>query len=201
MPRTEETNQLIREQRRQQILQAALKVFAYRGLAATRIADIASEADMSQGLIYRYYTSKEEVFAVLVECTLDLMLGLAKEAQVQTGNALDKLAWLTAQMLPYSYEQPEGALVIVYALTNTAVPTEVKEVALRYTKMILDIVEQLIVVGQASGDIITHDSTQLALLYMATLNGLATGASCLPRPNRGFPDVHTVIQFLRPSCP
>jgi hypothetical protein len=55
-PRTSLSNQKIRDERRGQILQVALKVFAYKGLAATKIAEIAAQACISQGLIHHYFT-------------------------------------------------------------------------------------------------------------------------------------------------
>ncbi len=57
MPRTEEANQRIREERRGQILDAAARVFARKGLAGARIADIAAAGEMSQGLIFRYLSA------------------------------------------------------------------------------------------------------------------------------------------------
>src|SRR5437764_1480051 len=110
MPRTEEVNQQIREDRRHQILAVSLKIFARKGLTDTRISDIAAATGMSQGLIYRYFASKEEVFATLVEGTLQLGLMLAEQADALPGPALEKLRWLTGQFLPYQYEQPEGVL-------------------------------------------------------------------------------------------
>src|ERR687884_1504922 len=121
MPRTEEANQQIREERRIHILEKASKVFAYKGLSDTRIADIAAEARVSQGLLYRYYASKEEVFAAAVAGNTSFMLGLIEQAKAQPGTAFHKLEWLTATLLPFIYEQPEGALVITHALVNTGV--------------------------------------------------------------------------------
>lgn len=65
-PRTEEQNAQIKDERREQILKAALKVFALRGFAATKVGDIAAEAGLSHGLVYHYFKSKEEIFFELV---------------------------------------------------------------------------------------------------------------------------------------
>jgi AcrR family transcriptional regulator len=37
-------------------------VFAAKGLASTKIEDLAEAAGVSQGLLYRYFTDKEDVF-------------------------------------------------------------------------------------------------------------------------------------------
>jgi AcrR family transcriptional regulator len=51
------------EARRQSILDAAGRVFARRGIMAATMAEIADEAGISPGAIYRYYTSKEMLAA------------------------------------------------------------------------------------------------------------------------------------------
>src|ERR1700676_4875211 len=68
MPRSEEVKQRMREEQRTKILEAASKVFARKGMAAT-MDDIAAEASISHGLAYRYFASKEAIFHTLVEQT------------------------------------------------------------------------------------------------------------------------------------
>ncbi|HNC15582.1 MAG TPA: helix-turn-helix domain-containing protein, partial [Solirubrobacterales bacterium] len=48
-------------ERRRQILDAAVRVFARQGFHSTRVADIADEADVAYGLVYHYFSSKENV--------------------------------------------------------------------------------------------------------------------------------------------
>ena len=70
-PRTEEQNSQIKDERREQILSAALKIFSTRGFAATKISDIIAESNISHGLLYHYFSSKEEMFYVLVRRAVD----------------------------------------------------------------------------------------------------------------------------------
>jgi AcrR family transcriptional regulator len=60
-PRREE----LRKERRQAILDAAMKVFAKRGFAAATIREIAREANIAQGTIYLYFPSKWDVLLAL----------------------------------------------------------------------------------------------------------------------------------------
>ena len=55
-----------KQARPQEILDAALSLFAEKGFAATRMDDIASRAGVTKGTIYLYFNSKEEVFKSLV---------------------------------------------------------------------------------------------------------------------------------------
>ncbi len=61
MPRTKQQNEAIRSEKRQLIMNAALKLFAEKGYASASINDIAQSAGISKGLMYNYFASKEEV--------------------------------------------------------------------------------------------------------------------------------------------
>lgn len=55
------------EVRKKEILTGALKVFSKKGYDKTTITDIAKELKISQGLCYRYYSSKEEIYDAALE--------------------------------------------------------------------------------------------------------------------------------------
>lgn len=61
-PRTPEQSEQIREERQAQIVEAALKLFAEKGLHDTKVSEIAAQAGVSQGTVYWYFDSKEELF-------------------------------------------------------------------------------------------------------------------------------------------
>lgn len=67
--------------RRQQIVEAARARFASHGFARTSMADIVTESGLSNGAIYRYFTSKDEiVIAVCEQGTEALPTALTGEA-------------------------------------------------------------------------------------------------------------------------
>jgi AcrR family transcriptional regulator len=53
--------------RRQQIVDAARARFASHGFARTSMADIVTESGLSNGAIYRYFTSKDEIIVAVCE--------------------------------------------------------------------------------------------------------------------------------------
>lgn len=55
------------DERKQEILDAAIRVFARKGYEKTSITDIAKEINVSQGLCYRYFTSKEEMYDAAID--------------------------------------------------------------------------------------------------------------------------------------
>ena len=62
MTSTPSRHEQVREERRQQILEAALKVFSQKGFHAANVSDVAAQAGVSQGTIYWYFDSKDDLF-------------------------------------------------------------------------------------------------------------------------------------------
>jgi AcrR family transcriptional regulator len=60
-PRTKEQFANIRKERKLQIIEAALEVFAQNGFHKASISEIAKEAGISKGLLYNYFQDKEEL--------------------------------------------------------------------------------------------------------------------------------------------
>lgn len=95
--------ELQKQERRNQLLDVARKLFAEKGLENTSIKDIADEAGVAQGLLYHYFRSKEEVFWAIIgrDNPFPVMSGLltgagdrpAREVLIQAGmRAYDVLA-------------------------------------------------------------------------------------------------------------
>ena len=56
---------VVAEDRRRQILDAALDVFAEHGYAAARLEDVAARAGVAKGTIYLYFADKRTLFMEL----------------------------------------------------------------------------------------------------------------------------------------
>jgi len=66
-PRTPEQFEEIRETRREQIMKAALELFAREGYANCSIAQLAKHAGISKGLMYNYFNGKEALLIAIIE--------------------------------------------------------------------------------------------------------------------------------------
>ena len=75
-PRTKKQLEQLKDKRRQQIMDAALELFAKEGYHATSISDIASKAGIAKGLLYNYFSSKEELLEKIYYSGLDEILGI-----------------------------------------------------------------------------------------------------------------------------
>ena len=71
----------VQEERRRQILQAAVRAFARKGYHACRVSDIAKEAGVAYGLVYHYYRSKETLLEAIFKETWGAMLATIRSVE------------------------------------------------------------------------------------------------------------------------
>lgn len=204
MPRSSEEYQRIRDERREQIMRAALKVFARKGLAATKISDIAAAADLSYGLIYHYFRDKEELYFALVERALQGTVRITASALKRPGSAWERLRALCTEMIEGARADPEYFLIILQAQVSEPPASAVHTLAQRYGEPIWDNLVTLIRQAQDEGEVVAIDARELAATFNATLQGLQLNEllnyQSLPALATA-PSVATVLRFLRPSIP
>jgi AcrR family transcriptional regulator len=176
LARNKELNQKMKDQRKEQILSNALMLFAKKGLAATKITDITSTSGISQGLLYHYYRSKEEIFVELIQMAFDRLIGACYWLEVQTLSPKEKIKYGLEELLK-TLEQNEDAaryhLLIAQATASEAIPEEAKEIINKKNSIPYEVITRIIKEGQKDGSIKTHDAKELALIFWTSINGLA----------------------------
>jgi AcrR family transcriptional regulator len=201
MPRTTEANQRIREAQRAKILESARSVFARKGMEAT-ITDIATEAQISIGLAYRYFADKEAIFSELVKQTIPAdSAGFQQLVQMDAPPG-ERLAVLISSIVAArGHREPlEAHQLLNHALQAGAMPDDVRELLGRRYQMLLDTMRQLIVEGQATGEVAPGDPDQLVAVVSACLDGLTRWAVRDPEQFRTYvPDAEIVLRLFKPS--
>lgn len=197
MPRTAAAYQQIKDARRATILAAARKVFARSGLAATRVGDIAAEADVSQGLLYHYFPTKEALFTTIVADALRQTAALVATSRQRPGSAWERLRGLCAQMLAGVAEYPEYPLVIVQAFTSAAAPAEARAAIAEYGQRTLRDLLALIREGQEEGTVAAGDPAELALTFTSCIQGIALSRLQAAPPDARLPGAETILRLLR----
>lgn len=84
MPRKADPN------RKQDIIQAACRVFAQKGYAATRIIEVAEAASVGKGTIYEYFRSKEALFFAVFEAMMEDAAGMLAQAGRAAGQSFSR---------------------------------------------------------------------------------------------------------------
>lgn len=83
------------EERKQEIFDAALKLFGEKGYEKTTIADIAKAIGVAQGLCYRYFPSKEVLFDSAIDQYADILVAqfadLAENSNIPLKEFIEKM--------------------------------------------------------------------------------------------------------------
>lgn len=81
-------------ERREEILQAAVEIFARKGYRETGTAEIAARAGVSEPTVYRYFASKRELYLAAIDRSAAEILGRWREMARDSATPLDALLGL-----------------------------------------------------------------------------------------------------------
>jgi AcrR family transcriptional regulator len=162
--------------RHQEILDAAARVITERGLAETRISDVADAAGVSPGLILYYFDSKDRLLAeALTFANDDFFVRMSREirrlptAKEQLRRVIDLSV---PGYLPEDSKLDEWALWIevwVRALRDPQMAKDREILDQRWRQSIADIIRA----GQAAGEFPARDADEIALRLGSLIDGLA----------------------------
>jgi AcrR family transcriptional regulator len=189
MPRQIAENQRIRDERQEQILRAAAHVFARKGLAATKITDIATEAGMSHGLMYHYFSSKEEIFRSLVSRAMQGIGHILHEACTREETPTERLRWLIRELIEGAKDGQDDNLIVQQAMISESVPPDVHALVLREPPKFQAMLSGLLREGQASGEFIAGDADQLAFYFFSCIQGVVADRALFTEQADPEPDL------------
>jgi AcrR family transcriptional regulator len=163
--------------RHREILDAAARVITERGLAETRISDIAEAAGVSPGLILYYFESKDRLLSEALTYANDQFYLRASREIRRIPSARDQLRRLidlsVPGLLPEYGRLDEWALWIevwVRALRDEEMAKDREVLDQRWRAQIAEIVRG----GQTSGEFTAEQTAEeLALRLAAMIDGLA----------------------------
>lgn len=134
------------EERRRQILRAAMTCFARRGFHLTTMNDISAEAQISVGLIYRYFESKDAVIAVMAAEHLEDLRRVLEQAR-RAPTLFDSLSLIS---VCHCEEQPHRvhAAFVADLFAESARNERVRAVVRDVTRFFIDSVADLITASE-----------------------------------------------------
>ncbi len=106
--------------RRRQILDAGIRVFARQGYHSCRVSDIADEAGVAYGLVYHYFKSKDQVMNELFLERWSLLLAAIDEVDAQDVSGREKLDSVARFIIDSYRYDPDLMKVIIVEVTRAA---------------------------------------------------------------------------------
>lgn len=187
------TRQEQKEQRRREILQAALELFVKKGYAATKITDIAEKASMSVGLLFHYFESKEKLYEELVTMGLQ---GTGMPGQMKCEHAIDFFEQFAQQLFSFMKEQPSLAKMFVLmadAQRSEGTPAHIREIAMQVST-----IEQFVPIvewGQKEGSIKAGNPLALSNAFWCSIQGIAEQYAA--NPEMELPKAEWIVDIIR----
>ncbi|HZA58010.1 MAG TPA: TetR/AcrR family transcriptional regulator [Solirubrobacterales bacterium] len=160
--------------KRRQILDAAIRVFARQGFHSARVSDIAEEAGVAYGLVYHYFDSKDQMLNELFTERWSLLLDAIREADSQLDNPRAKLGAAAGFIIDSYRHDPELMKVIIVEVTRAANSfgrTHLPEIRQAY-----DAIAKIVADAQRAGEFRTDVSSEFAaMLFYGAIEQLLTG--------------------------
>ena len=137
----------MQEDRRRRILDAAVRVFARRGYHGSRVGDIAAEAGVAHGLLYHYFSSKDEVLETVFRENFGQLLERFRAVEAAAEPAAEKLEGIAKILLRTWRNDPDLVTVMVRDVARSPqLQAQVDEVRQAFA-----IVQRVIEEGQRDG--------------------------------------------------
>jgi AcrR family transcriptional regulator len=169
------------EERRAQILSAARRVFAEKGLSRVTLRDVFREAELSAGAVYNYFQSKDDLILGVTEA--GMAEALSAFGGAAAGADLDKIIDIffdaLAGMDPIQAPRVD-LMIAAEALANPDVHRAVVKNRVAVKAALVRLIEQ----RQATrGDWVGHAAPVLADLLYATYQGLILSVALGEKPD------------------
>jgi AcrR family transcriptional regulator len=184
------------EEKRRLILDAAVRVFARKGFHSSRVGDIAKEAGVAHGLLYHYFSSKDEVLETIFRENWGVLIERIHAVEQSDESARDQLRHVAAIVLRTWRHQPDVVRVLVREIARSP---EMQERIGELVKPI-EAIRRIIERGRESGEFRADLDPELAaVVFYGGIDELLTGWVLGQLPS-GDAEVdaaeHTIIDVL-----
>jgi AcrR family transcriptional regulator len=129
------------EDRREQIIDAAMRVFIQKGIARATNKAIAQEAGITTGLIYYYFENKESLLQAVLETRTSLKLVNQITAEMMEQPPEVFFAQIIEQVLPFA-EDPQVIGVLRVILAELPTNPNIEQIASGFIQRIFNAMEQ-----------------------------------------------------------
>jgi len=163
------------DQRREQMLRAALEVIADRGYADTRIADVAERIGISPALVIYYFKTKDQLLTESIRYLENIWYADGQRRMAALPTAVARIEEIVAMScLPEADADPHSSWTLWLDFwTLAARNPEVAGLRQKDDERWRDLIGSLVRDGQRSGEFQAVDADNFAILLCSLLDGLA----------------------------
>ncbi len=183
------------EERRRQILNCSLDMIISGGYEAMKIRDIARKLNISTGLFFNYFESKESVYEELIKIGMSGPEEVFK-ISIGEGTPLEVLKTITDTILRSLKTETFTAkmfLLMMQSINSGSLPDSVKKLLVQFDAFspLIPLIER----GQSLGEIRPGNPLALIMVFWGAIQGVAEYLAI--QPDLPLPESDWIIDILR----
>ncbi len=174
MPRSKEQSEQMRTRSRTRILEEAKKLFAEKGFFNCKMSEISQAAEMSQGNVYWYFRSKEDLLRTILTEGFDTHEEMTHQVAVLSISSQEQLMELIDRSIDLYQKQITFFTILLSLMAHSGTPFlqelgfDMPEIGMRYHNNL----EKIFAKGRADGVVSDLDPKLLTMFFYALFNGL-----------------------------
>ena len=182
-----------KEARKWQIIQATLDLFVERGYYGTKTSQISKRADISEGLLFHYFPTKEILLEELINIGLE---GMRMPMQIEAENGLDFFSQFTTMLFLQVEKNPFIAKMFVFmghVVRAEEIPERLRNLAASVDTITYS--QGRVEEGQRDGSIRRGDAMALSNMYWCAVHGMMEQYAL--HPEIPLPDADWIVAMLK----
>ncbi|NMA03095.1 MAG: TetR/AcrR family transcriptional regulator [Clostridiales bacterium] len=158
----------LKEQRRIEIIEAAIKVFGEYGYHKGKVEKIAEKAGIGKATVYEYFSSKKEIFQQMLRHAFKTYIEEAKKATLGKSGAKNKFTALLNYHWDFIDLHVDTIEQTFFQFKN--ISDEIKPYIIRSHKIMIDFLSEIIAEGMKIGEIRADvDKEKAALMILGVI--------------------------------
>jgi len=182
-----------KEARKWQIIQATLDLFVERGYYGTKTSQISKRADISEGLLFHYFPTKEILLEELINIGLE---GMRMPMQIEAENGLDFFSQFTTILFLQVEKNPFIAKMFVFmghVVQAEEIPERLRKLAASVDTITYS--QGRVEAGQRDGSIRRGDAMALSNMYWCAVHGIMEQYAL--HPEIPLPEADWIVAMLK----
>lgn len=182
-----------KEARKWQIIRATLDLFVERGYYGTKTSQISKRADISEGLLFHYFPTKEILLEELINIGLE---GMRMPMQIEAENGLDFFRQFTKMLFGQTKNNPFIAKMFVFmghVVRAEEIPERLRNLAASVDTITYS--QGRVEEGQRDGTIRKGDAMVLSNMYWCAVHGMMEQYAL--HPEIPLPEADWIVAMLK----
>lgn len=179
----------LKEQRKTEIIEAAVKVFGEHGYHKGKVEKIAREAGIGKSTVYEYFDSKKEIFQQMLKYVFETYIERAKKTTLKEDSARNKFIALLNYHWEFIDLNVDTMEQIFFQFKN--ISDEISPYITQSHRSMVEFLSGIIIEGTKTGEIRSDIDREKAAFIMLSVIAGSNFMRCSPK-DKGYNDIDAI---------